>query len=767
MNGWDLRLAGAAIGCWLATLTAMHTGIGWWLTAAVIVVAAAVSIAATGAMGRIVVAALVGAALGSVVTGLQLAVRDAPAITALAADRASVRAELTVRDDPRVVAGGTVLVSAVMAAAERPSGERIAGRVRVLVLASDRTWLKLLPGQAVRATGRLAQPRPGDLTAAVLSTATGPEMIGRAPVWQRSAGILRAGLQRACQAVGGEAGGLLPGLVVGDVSAVSPEVTADFKATGMTHLIAVSGSNVAFVLGIALAGARWARAGPRTAVGVSALALVGFVILVRPSPSVLRAAAMGAIALLSLATGRSRAAVPALAGTIIAVLAWDPALASDPGFALSTSATAGLLFLAPGWRTALARRLPAGVADAIAIPAAAQVACMPLIAGLSGTVSLVAIPVNLLAVPAVPAATAIGVAAATAAPVWPGLAELLAWLGCWPARWLILLAHQGARVNGATLGWPAGVSGGLLLAVLTALALVIGHSPLRRLRLGVAVLAGALALGSLPVRILATGWPPPGWVMVACDVGQGDALVLAAGPGTAVVVDAGPEPTAVDACLDRLGVTTVPLLVISHFHADHIGGLAGVLSGRTVGTIEIPPYEEPGVGYRAVLAAAGAIPVRAAATLPQWHVGPLAGTLLGPQAVLTGTRSDPNNNSLELRVDTGGLSILLLGDAELEEQAALLSAVASAGVRSTVLKVAHHGSAYQDPALLDAVYPAVALVSVGVDNSYGHPNPGVLDRLSRLGARVLRTDQQGDLAVIWTTDGLACAVRGIPPGSRH
>jgi competence protein ComEC len=127
---------------------------------------------------------------------------------------------------------------------------------------------------------------------------------------------------------------------------------------------------------------------------------------------------------------------------------------------------------------------------------------------------------------------------------------------------------------------------------------------------------------------------------------------------------------------------------------------------------------------------------------------------------LHGTRSDANNNSLVLRATVHGRTVLLLGDAETEEQSALMDKLGAAGVRADVLKVAHHGSAYQEPAFLDAVDPAVALVSVGVGNDYGHPNPALLGRLARGGARVLRTDLGGDLAVVRVGDGLAVVARG-------
>jgi competence protein ComEC len=269
-------------------------------------------------------------------------------------------------------------------------------------------------------------------------------------------------------------------------------------------------------------------------------------------------------------------------------------------------------------------------------------------------------------------------------------------------------------------------------------------------------------LGALPVRLLASGWPPPRWLVVACAVGQGDAVVLPAGPGRAVVVDAGPEPEAVDRCLRRLGVRRVVVFVVSHFHADHIGGVAGVFRGRTVDAVVTPDWPEPPAGRAAVAAEAARArsamgPVRSGWT---YRIGGLDLAVLGPPEPMRGTSSDPNNNSLVLRARIGGRTVLLPGDAEVEEQQAMLTRPGAAAVRADILKVAHHGSAYQEPAFLTAVDPAVALVSVGRDNDYGHPNGPLLDRLVRGGARVVRTDVGGDLAAVSTGDGLAVVARG-------
>ncbi|MDG4789268.1 ComEC/Rec2 family competence protein [Micromonospora sp. WMMD1102] len=806
----DLRLAGLAVGAWLSALAGLLLGTGptvlvavlagvaalvtsGWLTVSSrpdgssprigsdrVAVPGRVAVSARLAGGTrvvfdrhgwVVVTVLLGVVCGSVATAARLAVRDAEPVSQLAEARARVSAELVIREDPRPIGGAAGLPTTYLLPArlvwvaeeERP---RVRVPARILVLATEPGWRRLLPGQRVTASGRLAAPRGGDLTAAVLTVDIAPELRGT-PSWaQRVAGSLRAGLQRACAPLPAEPGGLLPGLVVGDTSRLETTVEEDFLATGMTHLTAVSGSNVAIVVGMVLLLARWARAGPWLAAVLCGIALVGFVVLARPSPSVVRAGTMGAIGLLGLALGRPRAALPALAGAVTVLVVVDPDLAGDPGFALSVLATGGLLLLAPRWRDGLRRRgVPPGAAEALAVPAAAQLACAPVVAGLSGTISLVAIPANLLAVPAVAPATMLGVTAAVLSPLWPDGAQGVAWLGGWPAWWLVLVARYGARLPAGTVPWLDGVVGGLLLGALTvALLIAVRRPPVRRI---VAVVTTAVVVGALPVRVVASGWPPVGWVVVACAVGQGDSLVLPLGAGRAVVVDAGADPTAVDRCLRRLGVRTVALLLVSHFHADHVDGVDGVFRGRRVEAVIAPRWLEPVEG-RGTVERAGrmrGVPVGVAGPGWTYTAGPVTLTLLGPPYPIRGTRSDPNNNSLVLRAEVGGVSILLTGDAETEEQQALLELLPVARLRADVLKVAHHGSAYQEPAFLDAVRPAVALVPVGVDNGYGHPNAGVLARLSRSGARVLRTDQHGDLAVLGSGgEGLAVAVRGLDPG---
>jgi competence protein ComEC len=262
-----------------------------------------------------------------------------------------------------------------------------------------------------------------------------------------------------------------------------------------------------------------------------------------------------------------------------------------------------------------------------------------------------------------------------------------------------------------------------------------------------------------------TGWPPSGWVMVACDIGQGDALVLRAGPHTAVVVDAGPDPVPVDACLRRLGIDVIPVLVLTHFHADHVDGIAGVLGGRQVGRIDVSPLADPPAGAREVddAAARAHVPVRTVTLGERTEIGALRWQVLGPvRAEVPDSDSPPNDASVVMLVETRGLRLLLMGDEEQPSQRDLDRAWP--GLHADVLKVAHHGSGKQDPELVTGLRTRVALISVGVDNDYGHPAQRTLDLLTRAGMRVLRTDRDGDLAVVAGPGGsLATRVRGKRP----
>ncbi len=690
---------------------------------------------------------------------------------------------MVVRDDPHPIAtpgyGGRpaharqVVVRAQLRAAEI-AGRRWRAGGGVVVLAPAQQWSGLLPGQLVRARGLLAPPGRADLTVALLRVGGPPEVLSEPGAVQRVAHLLRSGLREASVVLDPGPAGLLPALVVGDTTAMVPAVEQAFRDAGLAHLTAVSGMNVAILCGAVLGAARLAGAGPRGAAVLAGVVLLGYVVVCGPSPSVLRAAVMGAVTLLALVLGRRRSALPALSAAIIGLLLAEPELGGDAGFALSVLATGGLVLIAPGWAEALRRRrVPAGIAEALAVPAAAYVVTAPVIAGLSGRLSLVAVVANLLAAPAVAPATVLGGLAALAAPLHGGSAAVLVQLAGPSVGWLGGIGRHAAAVPDGVVGWPDGVRGGVLLAVVATVLLLALRAPRLRV-LAAAVLLGAL-LVLVPTRYTTPGWPPAGWAVVACDVGQGDALVLAtAQPGRAVLVDTGPEPGPVAGCLDRLGVRQLALVVLTHLHADHIGGLAGALRGREVAAVALGSGRSPYWAFTDVsrtTSAAGARLVALSAgqrlAWPGLVIDVLAPS--GPPAPVVATDahdaddvdgSDVNNDSVVLRATTRAGSVLLTGDVELAAQAELLRS--GADLRADVLKVPHHGSPYTSEEFLRAVRPRVALVSVGAGNSYGHPSPEILGALRRMGTRVLRTDIGGDLAVTRTRGLPAAASRGDP-----
>ncbi|WUV70772.1 ComEC/Rec2 family competence protein [Streptomyces sp. NBC_01478] len=629
-------------------------------------------------------------------------------------------------------------------------------------------WLGLLPSTRVKVTARLVPSlTSGDRVAAVLRVRNQPvpEVVEGPSGAQRFAGRLRAGLREATDGLPGDARALLPGLVVGDTARITPELDEAFKETDLAHTLAVSGSNLTILLALLIGPPGLAqhieRRGLAPSLGISlrATALLGgvltlgFVVVCRPDPSVLRAAACGAVALLALATGRRRSLIPALATAVLLLVLYDPWLARSYGFLLSVLATGALLTLAPRWSETLCRhRVPPRLAEALAAAAAAQALCAPVVAVLSARVSLVAVPCNLLAEIAVAPATVLGFAALAAAPVAMPVAKVLAWGASWPTGWIADVARSGAALPGGGVDWPGSWTGALLLALAVAALVLVGRRLLKHPWL--CGLCGLLLLlivvEPAPLTRVITGWPPPGWRFAMCDVGQGDATVLAAGKGTGVVVDAGPDPKLVDQCLRTLGITRIPLVVLTHFHADHVAGLPGVLRGRSVGAIETTSFEEPADQAEFVRRAAAErhIPITRAVAGDQRRSGPLSWQVLWPPPRPAPDPDGPNDASVALLVRTAGLRLLLLGDLEPPAQQELLRSPAAALLGGVdVLKVAHHGSAYQDPDLIRRVAPRLALISCGENNVYGHPAPSTVAALRAMGVVVLRTDVDGALAV--------------------
>lgn len=578
------------------------------------------------------------------------------------------------------------------------------------------------------------------------------------------ANAMRAGLRESTTGLSADTSSLISGLAVGDVSQQPPELDEAMRAAGLTHLTAVSGGNVAIVIAAVLLLTSRLRLRRRARVGIALAALVFFVILVRPQPSVIRAAVMCALVILGMLTGGRRAGPAVLCASVLILIGLEPGLAVSWGFALSVAATAGLILLSPrverSLRTArLSRRWPPALREAVAIAAAAQLATLPLLVAMGAGLGVMSIPANLLAMPAVAPVTILGLLAASLAPVAMPVAAVLSHLAA-PFAWWI--AHVATTLSGlpiAHLGWPSGIGGVVLLAVVASLIWWARRHAHRRWPRGIPleITAPIIALCCVLIAVLVIlppgrrGWPPPGWLLVMCDVGQGDALVLHDAQGHVVVIDAGPDPALIDSCLDDLDVALIDTVLLTHFHADHVNGLPGILRGRTVRQILVTSIEEPPAQadfVRGVVMAAG-LGESVARVGEIGQAGAISWRVLWPSRRIE-NGSVPNNASVVLLVTVEGVSMLLTGDIEPEAQAAIIAAEPT--VHVDVMKVPHHGSRYQDPRLPGWSKARVALISVGEGNTYGHPAPETVSAWKQAGAVVARTDLGGDLAVVGTPD---------------
>lgn len=685
-------------------------------------------------------------------------------VSGLASQHAVVTLDATVTSDPRVVSGrfgDQVLL--------RLEVHRVTGRgstyelATPVLLVGDPSWGGVPLGSTVRATGRLS-PADGSDAAAVLGASGRPGLLSRPDIWWRGADLLRQSLRDSVATRPADQRALVPALVDGDDAGLDDALAEEFRDTGLTHLLAVSGTNLTLVVGFLLVVARWSRVRGRWLYVVGACGIAGFVLLARTEPSVLRAAVMGTVGLLAMGVNGRERGFRALGVAVVVLLLVQPGLATSVGFALSVLATTGILVFAPVWRDDLSRWLPRWLAEAIAVPAAAQLACTPLVAGISGQVSVVAVAANLLVAPVVGPATVLGLTGGLLGLVWDPAGRLAGTAAGWCVAWIVAVAHRGAALPSAAIGWGTGT---FPLVVLTGLTLAVALGAPYLLRRRSTALGCALVMVlAVVVRLPTPGWPPDDWVLAVCDVGQGDALVLNSGPGSAVVVDAGPDPLAVDDCLDRLGVREIPLVVLTHFHADHVDGLTGVLGGRHVGAIETTRLLDPPEGVAVVTdaATAGGVPVTTAEFGSTRTIGDLTFQVLWPLPDSPtrgpGDGSTANEASVVLLVQVRGVRLLLTGDVEPEGQAALASMLP--GLQVDVLKMPHHGSRFQDLDFLESLGAGLVLVSVGADNDYGHPSSEALDPLAATGATVLRTDLDGDIVVARRGDSVVAVTSGGP-----
>lgn len=550
---------------------------------------------------------------------------------------------------------------------------------------------------------------------------------------------------------GGDGADLLPGLVLGDTSAVSESLTGAMRVSSLSHLTAVSGANCAVIVSVvfglcALAGLRlWWR------IGVSAVALGLFVVLVGAEPSVIRAAIMACIALLALGLGRPTAGLTVLSAAVLVSLAVAPSLSHSIGFALSVAATAGLLVLAGPLRDLLARRIPSRLALVVAVPVSAQIAVQPLLLLFAPAIPTYGVLANALADPLAPVATVAGLIALILGGV-PWVATPILWLA-WACSALIAgIARITSSLTLASLPWPAGWVG---IVIATVISVGACWAILSR-HLIVGAVSVTLALGTLSSTlggsVVAWSNAPDDWSVAQCDVGQGDAVVIR-DQGRVALIDTGRETTPIHTCLSQLGIRRIDLLVLTHFDIDHAGGYESVV-GMTSTVLHGPTDGIADEVILRTLGDGGAQLVPATRGL-RGQLGRLDWSVLWP---IANAGTEPGNPSSVVvrfepgeRCDSSCLSLLDLGDLPAQQQSTM---VGLGGIGTvSVVKVSHHGSHDQSPELYARLRAPIGLIGVGADNEYGHPTDLALQLVRSSGGTPIRSDESGIALVNRAADG--------------
>lgn len=565
---------------------------------------------------------------------------------------------------------------------------------------------------------------------------------------------LRRALARATRPWPGKSRATLAALLLGERQDLDAQHRRQLVEAGTFHLLAISGMHVGLIAWLMLWVARAAGLSPRLAAALLLLLLPAYVAVTGGRPSAVRACWVAVILLCTRLQGWRSQPLNALGLAGLVGLAVAPGALLEPGFQLSFLAAASILL----FTRRVQRRLlgPAWLRRGLAASMASTLGVAPALARWVHWEAPIGVVANLAAVP-------LAAVALTAGGVSLALELMLPGSGCWPA-WAALKALEAivdlsGMLSAVPLGnWPTpGPDGRVIAAYYLLLAALALRLPccLRR------VLRGCFVLALLAVAVGRGPRAPVDTVQVhILDVGQGDAIVVQEPGGGAILVDGGGlahstldiGERVVAPALWALGIRRLDLVVGTHAHRDHLGGLPSVLRRFPTALVWLPRdlnlEAHPDTRALSRLCRRRGIPLRQVGRGVVYQMGPVRVEVLHPQA--TTPVGDPNRGSLVLRLEIGNRCVLLTGDAGRQVEAVLARA---GGLESCdILKVGHHGSrSASSPGFLGPLRPRLAVISVGRSNPWGHPHPEVLQALTLAGARTLRTDRHGMISL--ETDG--------------
>jgi competence protein ComEC len=568
---------------------------------------------------------------------------------------------------------------------------------------------------------------------------------------------LRARLARSmAPGLGGERRAVIAGIVLGEDEGLSESLQARFRASGLYHLLAVSGQNVALIAGGALLIAHLIGISRIVGEIFALVAIGGYVLAVGWQPSVVRAGIAGGLASLAWLAARPRDRWYFLLLGAAVLLAWNPYSLLDAGFQLSFAAVAAIFLVVPRLERSVAGYpVPRSLAEVVTVSSACGVATAPILLTQFGSVPLYSIPANTLAFPVVAPLLGIALVTALVAPAAPPLAVALAWVNGWLAAYLAGCARLVGGLPYAAISARAALL--VAVAVLGFGLLVSRLRPPRAPRVAALLLLVALVAGGWRLRSGSSPLPAPNGLRITfLDVGQGDGALLQV-PGGAVLVDEGPPEADVAGQLQQMDVEDLSLVVLTHPQRDHVGGAAKVFERLRVGLALDPAVSSESPEERSALAAARRRHVRVAVARAGqgYRIGRLRLRILWPDDPGP-PGDDPNNHAVVILASYGEVDALMTADAESNVTGPLRVPPVE------ILKVAHHGSGDPGlPSLLDRIRPRIAVISVGDHNDYGHPHPETLAALEAApGLDLYRTDRDGRVVV--ESDGERISVRTDP-----
>ncbi len=563
-----------------------------------------------------------------------------------------------------------------------------------------------------------------------------------------------------------DSAGLVAGLAIGERGLISQTLSENMKELSLTHLVAVSGANLAIVAAAVFMLASVTGVSRFWRFFLAYLAIALYILLVGPESSVLRAGAMAAFVMASWWLGRKVNPLIPLSCAVILLLLIDPALAVNFGFALSVFATLGLLILAAALHLRLEPRLGTWLSLGVSASLAAQLYTMPVLLALQPSIPLYSVLANLAVEAVVAPVTVLGILAVIATPVLPQLTSLLTWFASLGTWWIEVVSNHLARLPMTRIPMLPGDLGiffTVLLVIGVSLVLVSKSPNLRMLGFVFAALF-LVPIGWVASDLVRHSNFHQGWQVLNCDVGQGDALLLRDG-GEVALIDVGREDAPIDNCLDDLGIRHIDLLVLTHFDADHVGGIAGALEGRSVGLALLSGFDDdrPLVKLVSDVLSVSAQRVEIGYSGVTGSLGSASWRVLAP-SFAANEAEDSNDASVVVLFEMTGFNVLTLGDLGERGQLRLVRnywpVLFELRQMPLILKVAHHGSKDQSNELHELVQPDVALISVEKDNDYGHPSRNLLAILADAKARTLRTDLLGPISIRVEAGKLVAATGG-------